>query len=90
MSNLIVYLLVTFGFCACVSTAKPLKSFREFVTKKSLMIGKFLSCPSCMSIWVSPFVFYWVYKLISLDMIPFSFLAFGVVYILESFKSKCS
>ncbi len=87
MMNLTQFILIVFGFCSCVSLAKPLKPFREFITKKSLTIGEFLNCPKCMSIWASPFAYYYIYKEISLDMIPFAFIAFGSVYILENIKT---
>lgn len=88
MLLLVKFILIVLGVCMCIAIAKPLKSFREFVSKKSIAAGEFLSCPKCMSIWISPFAYLYVYKEISWDVIPFAFIAFGAMYLFE--KLKCS
>lgn len=85
--DLIKFILITYGISLAISTAKPLKSFREFITRKSLIIGEWINCVKCLSMWIAIPVYVYIYKEISLNTIAYCFIAFAVVNILENIKT---
>ncbi len=88
MSQFVFYIALTFSVCLAISTSKPLKSLREYISKKNLMAGQFVACQECLSLWISPFIFYYIYGVIRIEMIPFALISFGFVHFLSRISNK--
>ncbi len=85
--DLIKFILITYGISLAISAARPLKPLREFITRKSLIIGEWINCVKCLSIWIAIPIYYFIYKQFSIETIAYCFIAFAVVSILENIKT---
>ena len=52
MLNFILFLLIGVGITNIVVNASILEPFRDFITKKSTLFGKLISCMLCTGFWV--------------------------------------
>lgn len=83
MTFLIVFILLNYGIVITISTAKPLKGFREWVTKKNMSLGYLLACHQCLGLWVSPISYLILYREFSWAMIIYVFIGTASSYLLN-------
>ncbi len=86
MKHLIIFILINFGITVTIIRARPLKPLREWITKKSLRAGLFVSCYQCVGLWTSALAFYLAYEEINTDLIGYVFIGTGTSHILGLIK----
>ena len=50
--DLIVFLLASYGVTNIVTSGKIFERLREWVDRRSSIVGYWLHCPMCMGLWV--------------------------------------
>lgn len=66
-----------------ISRTEIFKPLRKFICNKFNWLGKLISCPYCLSHWVSFIITIYIYKYISLEVIilSFSMIALSAIWI---------
>ncbi len=87
---MILDILAIAGITIVLTTSKLLKPFREFITDKSLFLGRMLSCSLCTGVWVGLMFFLTpVFLRSALHYIFIGSLASELIYlIIERLKIK--
>jgi hypothetical protein len=62
---MIVDIIVIIGLTAIITQSKMVQPFREWITTKSLFLGKLLNCSMCTGFWVG-LLFYFCPEVVSL------------------------
>jgi uncharacterized protein (DUF2062 family) len=88
MLQLVVFILCNFGMAYNISQAKITKSTREFVSKKSIFWGEFMTCCLCIGLWTSLISYYLVYGFINKEVITAMFIGSITAHILYLITKK--
>lgn len=88
MKHVFILTLISYCICLAIGTAAPLRKVREYASKKNRTVGEFVTCPSCMALWISPFVYAFMLHKVAFEMIPLAFIAFGFAFYMELIRTK--
>lgn len=81
MLFLLKFILITFGIVITIARAKPLAPIREFLTKKSITLGIFLSCFQCLGFWIAPIAY--CIALYCPEVVGYIFIATGTCFLFD-------
>jgi|ERR1700748_1513376 len=73
--NLIIISLAIASISYTISKGEIFRSIRLFICKHSKFIGQLISCPYCLSHWVSATIMFIIYKSFNLDFVIMTFAA---------------